>query len=130
MRKSSSEVKAEYDYIPSRPEAGETVEFDASRSGGDVVDYRWSFGDGSSGNGREVEHSYESGGWYSARLTVENSEGDTDSTTRSIYLSRSKSSSKLMTAEASLTPASLLTSGCLGSPKTNSSPSSSSCRIS
>ena len=86
LRKSSSEVKAEYDYIPSRPEAGETVEFDASRSGGDIVDYRWSFGDGSSGNGREVEHSYESGGWYSARLTVENSEGDTDSTTRSIYV--------------------------------------------
>jgi hypothetical protein len=86
LRKSSSEVKAEYDYIPSRPEAGETVEFDATRSGGDVVDYRWSFGDGSSGKGREVEHSYESGGWYSARLTVENSEGDTDSTTRSIYV--------------------------------------------
>lgn len=86
LRKSSSDIKAEYDYIPSRPEAGETVEFDASRSGGDIVDYRWSFGDGSSGNGREVEHSYDSGGWYSARLTVEDSDGETDSTTRSIYV--------------------------------------------
>jgi len=86
LRKSSSEVEAEYDYTPSRPEAGETVEFDASSSDGDIVEYSWEFGDGSSGNGREVEHSYESGGWYTVRLKVENSDGNTDSIARSVYV--------------------------------------------
>lgn len=80
------EVYAEFDYIPSRPDVGEKVEFDASRSEGDIVDYSWSFGDGSTGSGRNVEHSYDSRGWYTVSLTVESSDGSTDSISREIYV--------------------------------------------
>ncbi|MBC8048218.1 MAG: PKD domain-containing protein, partial [Fimbriimonadaceae bacterium] len=50
-----------------------TVNFDASSSinGGDnIVSYKWSFGDGSSGSGITISKTYNTVGTYSARLIV------------------------------------------------------------
>jgi len=50
-----------------------TVEFNGSGSvdsDGEIVEYRWDFGDGTSGSGITVTHTYDSKGIFTATLTV------------------------------------------------------------
>ena len=58
------------------------VAFDGSRSAADpnapITAYRWDFGDGSSGTGTAVSHTYTEPGRHQATLTVTDSEGQTD----------------------------------------------------
>lgn len=42
---------------------------------GDELSYKWDFGDGTGGSGRRVSHTYEKGGVYAARLTVNDGSG-------------------------------------------------------
>ncbi|MEF8880663.1 MAG: carboxypeptidase regulatory-like domain-containing protein [Candidatus Nanohaloarchaea archaeon] len=90
------EVFAEFDYNPSNPEVDEDIEFDGSISQGDIVAYRWRFGDGTTGNGRNVQHSYSSEGWYNVRLTVEDDEGSTDTRIRTVRVKGEDSESGLL----------------------------------
>ncbi|MGO4841307.1 PKD domain-containing protein, partial [Rhizobiaceae sp. 2RAB30] len=49
------------------------VEFDASASSdqdGSIARFEWDFGDGETGNGARIAHTYSSPGTYEARLTV------------------------------------------------------------
>jgi outer membrane protein OmpA-like peptidoglycan-associated protein len=50
----------------------------ASDPDGQIVDYAWDLGDGSTAKGANVTHQYASPGDYTARLTVTDSEGLTD----------------------------------------------------
>lgn len=61
-----------------------TVTFDADGSQGDIVAYAWTFGDGETATGVSVSHTYNEPGTYTARLTVEAGDGQTDTTTRRI----------------------------------------------
>lgn len=56
--------------------AGQPVVFDggASRPAGLIDRYRWDFGDGGSGTGSTVSHTYASPGTYTAKLTTERDE--------------------------------------------------------
>ncbi len=61
-----------------------TVKLDASRSrslGPKIVSYEWDFGDGTTGTGKIVEHSYSSAGSYNVTLTITDDYGKTDSKT-------------------------------------------------
>ena len=64
------------------------VSFNASGSSdpdGDTLSYSWNFGDGTAaGSGVTVNHTYQSSGSYVARLTVNDGEGGTATTTRTI----------------------------------------------
>jgi len=67
------------------------IEFDASDSydpDGEIVQYAWSFGDGSSGEGMIVEHEYgllNGGSWQpTVTLTVIDEDGGPNSTTRKV----------------------------------------------
>ncbi|MFB6099813.1 MAG: PKD domain-containing protein, partial [Candidatus Nanohalobium sp.] len=73
---------AKFSYSPSSPRVGQQVTFDASSSSDDsgIVDYSWSFGDGDSSSGSTVTHTFEETGNYPVSLTVEDSEGETDTT--------------------------------------------------
>ncbi|MCX5657889.1 MAG: PKD domain-containing protein, partial [Candidatus Omnitrophica bacterium] len=54
------------------------VSFDGSKSSdpdGDRLEYRWDFGDGTTASGSKVTHIYKRGGFYTARLTVEDGSG-------------------------------------------------------
>jgi PKD repeat protein len=56
----------------------ESISFDASGSydpDGSVVSYSWDFGDGTTGNGVMVQHSYSQDGTYVVTLTVTDNEG-------------------------------------------------------
>jgi len=60
------------------PTVGDTVEFDASGSydpNGEVVSYEWDFGDGTTGEGVKVSHSYANTGYYVITLTVTDDAG-------------------------------------------------------
>ncbi|MGZ8980482.1 MAG: PKD domain-containing protein [Burkholderiaceae bacterium] len=58
--------------------AGDPVAFDASASvdfDGELVSYRWSFGNGSALEGKEVVHRFEKPGSYDVKLTVDDGSG-------------------------------------------------------
>ena len=54
--------------------AGSSVDSD-----GEIVSYRWSFGDGHGGEGKTLLHAYEEAGVFQVTLTVEDDQGATDS---------------------------------------------------
>ena len=59
------------------------VDFDASGShdaDGGIVEYSWRFGDGKTGEGLYVNHTYVQPGQYTAELTVTDEDGATDTT--------------------------------------------------
>ncbi len=64
-----------------------TVAFDASESedvDGEIVSYRWDYGDGAVDDGVQVTHVYENGGDYAAKLVVTDNEGKTGTVTEMI----------------------------------------------
>ena len=64
------------------PVVGEWIVFDASVSSdpdGQLVDFVWDFGDGTTRRGTRVGHAYEEVGIYSVRLTVKDNAGATAS---------------------------------------------------
>ncbi len=55
--------------------------------GTSVVKYEWDFGDGGSGTGEIVDHTYAEAGDYTVTLTVEDSEGSVDDLTKNVTVS-------------------------------------------
>ena len=81
--------EAGFAYEPTQPMQGQTVRFDASRStdlDDDIVSYAWDFGDGSMSQGSAVTHEFDRYGEYPVTLTVEDSVGNTSTTTRSVQV--------------------------------------------
>ena len=83
------------DFTPSAYTVGvdQPIRFDASDSydtDGEIVEYLWSFGDGTSDEGVEVEHRYstaQGSGWRpQVRLTVVDEDGGQGSVTRTIIV--------------------------------------------
>ncbi|RKR72934.1 beta strand repeat-containing protein [Frondihabitans australicus] len=63
------------------------VAFDGTGSSdpdGTVASYAWNFGDGSTGTGSTVNHTYASAGTYSVKLTVTDNQGATGTATSSV----------------------------------------------
>ncbi|HEY2432908.1 MAG TPA: PKD domain-containing protein [Vicinamibacterales bacterium] len=84
----------DFTFNPSAPRAGQNVTFDGSPSqpfgGRTIVSYSWSFGDGGSGTGQVVNHSFPVVGGvattYNVLLTVTDSAGKTGSITKAITI--------------------------------------------
>ena len=78
---------ASFTYSPEIPFVNQTITFDASPSSdpnGKIVSWEWEFGDGSTGEGEVVIHSYSSAGNYVVNLTVIDDIGATGSTSKTI----------------------------------------------
>jgi len=66
-----------------------TVNFSAllsSDEDGVVVQFEWDFGDGTSGTGRSVSHTYTTAGTFVVVLRVTDDDGDSDTTQKTIYI--------------------------------------------
>jgi PKD repeat protein len=80
---------ASFTFSPSKPVEGQVTTFDASASSdpdGTIVSYAWTFGDGTTGSGRVVTHTYARYGTYVVALTVSDSDGLTGSTSLSVRI--------------------------------------------
>jgi PKD repeat protein len=69
-------------FSPTAPKEGENIVFDGSQStdDGTIVSYSWSFGDGRTASGKQVNHSYDLAGAYNVVLTVTDDRGLSNST--------------------------------------------------
>ena len=64
--------------------------FDATESAdsdGTIASYAWDFGDGETGTGSEVDHTYATAGTYDVRLTVTDDDGATGTVTKQVVVS-------------------------------------------
>ncbi|MDD8025174.1 MAG: PKD domain-containing protein [Acidobacteriota bacterium] len=80
---------ADFSFSPTTGIAPLTVSFDASAStdpDGTIASYSWVFGDGSTGSGRTVSHTYQKRGNYSIKLTVIDNLGKPGSTVKTIQI--------------------------------------------
>ena len=69
---------AKFSVSPTTPDAGTGVSFDAGSStdsDGTVTSYQWDFGDGSTGTGKTVTHTYSASGTYTVKLNVTDNNG-------------------------------------------------------
>ncbi|KAA0002537.1 MAG: PKD domain-containing protein [Thermoplasmata archaeon] len=69
---------ANFSWQPLYPDANESIIFNANSSydsDGDIVNYTWQFGDGSTGYGMIVNHSYTAYGEYNVTLVVTDDDG-------------------------------------------------------
>jgi penicillin-binding protein 1A len=74
---------------PEEGVVGQAVTFDGSTSAdedGVIATYLWEFGDGTKGQGRTIEHVYESPGTYEVTLWVTDDRNHTASTTRQLLI--------------------------------------------
>ena len=82
---------ASFTATPPKGEFPLPVAFDAgasSDSDGTIVDYAWTFGDGTSANGVTAAHTYAAIGTYTATLFVTDDDGAIGSTTRTVKVTR------------------------------------------
>lgn len=77
----NTDPTAKFKFSPSNTNVASTVTFDASDSNdidGTIDDYSWDFGDGTSGKGEEISHTYQKSGEFTPSLTVTDNLGDKD----------------------------------------------------
>jgi PKD repeat protein len=74
---------------PSSPAQGQTVVFDAQASTGSIAQYRWDFGDGSTGTGETTTHEYDEVSTFVARLTLVDPAGRTAVRSQSVTVGQS-----------------------------------------
>lgn len=78
---------AAFDLVTAQPSAADPVEFDGGQSSdpdGMIASYEWQFGDGGTGTGQLVSHTYSVAADYVVQLTVTDSEGAMDSISRTV----------------------------------------------
>ena len=81
--------EASFEFSPQEPQRGDEVMFDASGSSspdGTIIEYDWEI-DGSSMDGQQVAHTFDSPGEYTVSLTTRDDNGLSDSTQQIVTVS-------------------------------------------
>ncbi|MCX6579253.1 MAG: PKD domain-containing protein [Candidatus Aminicenantes bacterium] len=89
---------AAFVYSPTNPSTDENIYFDASSStdpDGDIVSYRWNFGNGSTASGVSAIHKYTGDGTYTVSLVVTDNTGNTGSANKTLTVSGNQSPTAL-----------------------------------
>ncbi len=80
---------ADFSFSPEFPRAGDIITFDGGLStdeDGEIVEYEWQMGNGSSRQGRTVNYAFSSGGSYHVSLTVTDQGGKTATTGKTVMV--------------------------------------------
>jgi PKD repeat protein len=96
-----------FSYSPTSGSPPLTVSFNGSASydsDGTITAYSWNFGDGASGSGAVVTHTYNSAGVFTARLTVTDNDGKSDSTSHTVNVTGQTEPNEPPVAEFSFSP--------------------------
>lgn len=84
----SSKVVADFAYAPTNPAVGQSISFSATASGGiPPYTFGWDFGDGTTGTGATVTHSYNTPDSFIVTLTVTDSVGHVGKVSKTVVLS-------------------------------------------
>jgi subtilisin family serine protease len=78
------DLVADFTFDCVKERSNRTCTFDAGVSVGDIVSWSWDLGDGTTASGEVVIHSYQGGRTRSVTLTVTDTDGATDSITKSV----------------------------------------------
>jgi len=79
--------QAEFEAVPEAPEDGIVRFLDHSFSDdGEIIAWKWDFGDGSSSQAQNPVHDYNASGMVQVTLTIETSEGCTSTVSRSVLI--------------------------------------------
>ena len=78
---------ANFTFSPTDPLVGDTVFFNAASSTVTNASYSWDFGDGTTGSGVAPTHAYSQARTYTVNLTVTNSLGQTETTSKTVTVS-------------------------------------------
>jgi hypothetical protein len=84
---------AKFTCLPEKPVVGIELSFDAAGSkdaDGNIVEYNWDFGDGETGSGNKVTHSFSLPGDYETTLTVRDNENGAGQMTQKITVGEEK----------------------------------------
>ncbi|MGC9308863.1 MAG: PKD domain-containing protein, partial [Thermoplasmatota archaeon] len=93
---------ASFTYSPSGPTDLDAISFTSTSTDtdGDIVNYTWSFGDGTKAYGATATHAYEDNATYTVKLTVEDDKGDTDTETKQITVANEPPTAVIRTEPA------------------------------
>src|SRR2546427_343591 len=75
---------ASFTYMCPKQGGGRTCTFSGSATGAPGSPFTWDFGDGTTGTGMTVTHSYSRRGTYQVKLTVQGGEGQTNTRLKSV----------------------------------------------
>jgi PKD repeat protein len=84
IRVPPSDLTPAFTFSPDAPIEKQNVLFDASTSTGSIAQYKWDFGNGSTGSGETTTHAFGGPGTYFVRLTLVDGLGRSASTTKSV----------------------------------------------
>jgi len=99
-------LTASFTYSPSAPIAGQQVTFTASASGGTApYSFSWNFGDGSTGTGYSISHTYVTAGTFTVALTVKDSGSPQQTTSSQQSITVTNPPPPTLTASFTFTPA-------------------------
>ncbi len=79
---------ASFTVSPSSPTDLDTITFTSTSTDedGDIANYSWALGDGTTAYGETASHSYQDNGSYMVTLTVTDDKGDTDTETKQVLV--------------------------------------------
>lgn len=109
----NTQLDAEFTYTPHRPEAGETIAFDAGKTGSrySIEEYHWDFNEAEGmsktdtiSTSPKVTHVYSDSEIYFVNLTVVDEQGNTDSEECPVFVSKAKQKRPIADLEPPTTP--------------------------
>ena len=89
VHQSNPGLSASFSFSPAQPMTKQAISFTGTASGGaSPYTFNWAFGDGATGIGNPLSHSYSASGTYTVLLTVQDSVGATASTSQALTVAQ------------------------------------------
>lgn len=82
-------LQANFSFEPAEPQVNQEIKFtDKSTGGGNITTWAWDFGDNTTSSVQHPTHKYTQSGNFTVKLTVNDDQGNTSSTTKTVTVIR------------------------------------------